>query len=270
MTSNSALDKYFRTVLFTLLIVFLFLTFFQPIETGDSWGHLSLGRWIVQESQFPQVDPFSYVHEGVRWKASQWLGDLIFYMMYRFGGIQGLKLFRAVFFLLIFAIFFRTVTKKIPLSLLSLLLFIMAIGLKDLCLLRPLIFNFIFIQIFLIHLFDYQNNQNTKRLMMLPIFGVFWVNIHLGSFFYGMVLIAIFLFAQIIQYLNSKRDNKSSSKEVSRVKPIKDLGLTLLIYALIFLINPYGLDGFLHPYQVLLFPSFINFYHSSPHFGQRA
>jgi len=178
------------------------------------------------------------------------------------GGLFGLQIFRVIILTIIFLIFFVQAYKKLPFALLYLLSFLFIIALEARALLRPFIFNGIFIQVFLIILFSYQNTGGKRKLWILPILGILWANIHLGCFVFGNALIGIFLFANIIEYLNHKYNFRESSTEslIATKRKIKDLSILWPIFLCVFFFTPYGLEGFLYPFRSFFDKEFIYFH----------
>lgn len=235
------------------LLFYLFILFYKPIEIEDISWHLKTGEWIVEHSQVPHEDIFPYSDEKIRWVFPEWIGSTFFYLIYKSGGETGLKLFRAVYFLGFLGFLFIYARRKIPYPLLILLLYILGHCFN--APLRPLIFNLIFIQLFLINLLKYQETLNIKNLLYLPLLGILWANIHLGSFVYGNALILIFLFSAIISFFNSWTYPKlTPQNHPDSFKQVKHLFITFLLFQFVFLITPYGVEGFLNPFQTFLNP----------------
>jgi len=254
------MDAFLKTTSLCVLIIFLAIFFYRPIEIEDVGWHLATGKWIVETGHVPSEDPFSIVERKAPWTFAQWIGSTSLYLIYKVGGNTGLKAFRGLFFMGIFLIFFLYARKKIPLSWLLLIIFLMSFGLSTRCFLRPFIFNLIFIQFFLITLFSYQRDGNRKRLILVPLLGVVWFNIHLGAFLYGFIILGVFILAALVEFSNTKLEKKEESQQRAILGQFKDLVLTLLAFILLFLINPYGLEGALYPFKVFLLPHFINIY----------
>jgi hypothetical protein len=80
----------FYFALFPLVgIIVAYIGFCDP----DTCWHLALGRWMFEHHQLPLIDPFSSnIHDFVRTAAGrpimqhEWLSDLIFFALYKFGG----------------------------------------------------------------------------------------------------------------------------------------------------------------------------------------
>ena len=253
-------SKIMRVFFFILFFVFLFLCFYIPLEIEDGWWHLSTARWMVENQDVPHEDVFSYSETKAPWIYTQWLGGLIFYFVHRIGDNDGLKIFRALFFTLTIFLFVTRAYKKIPLAILILLALILVHGLFPRCLIRPLIFNFIFIPLFLVNIFGYLKTSNPRRLFVLLLLGILWVNIHLGSFVYGLFPILIVLLARTVEYFYARPSKKIQNNSPFLAKQVKGLSLAFLAYCFIFLLNPYGLEGAIHPLKVFLLPDFIKFY----------
>ncbi len=71
-----------------------------PLNDPDIWWHLKTGEYIVTHWEVPSVDPFAYTtvvpmdHDKLLGMRSQWLGQVIFYEVFRFFGLPGLGMFR--------------------------------------------------------------------------------------------------------------------------------------------------------------------------------
>ncbi|MGE0267230.1 MAG: hypothetical protein AB7S78_02060 [Candidatus Omnitrophota bacterium] len=242
----------FLSALFVIL-------FFKPVETGDIWWHLKIGEYIFLNGTVPVIDPFPFSGEKSVWVLTQWLGSLIYYGVYQVFGLVGLQVFRLFLFGLVLWIFIRNISKKIPASGIIFLTFILILALYNRPHLRPFVFNFIFIQVFLNALFSFALTKRASSLFPVFITGPIWVNAHLGYFMYGLSLIGIFLFTSGVELVKS-RGNKTSEHEQIR-KLLAGYGLALVVFLIMFLFNPYGINGALHPIRTLLFDDYLNFSH---------
>ncbi len=261
MSILSGFERLLKYIAVCLLVIFFIVFFFRPVETGDIWWHLSTGKYIAQHHHPPYLDPFPFSSFKVKWIFTQWLGSLIYYEIYNFGGEIGLKVFRVVMFVFIFLIFFLYAHRRMSFPLLFLLIIdlIFCLGLRTH--LRPYLFNFIFVQLFLIALYNHQDTSDKKYLWPIPLIGMFWVNIHLGSLIYGLLLISLFLFSYILKYLSIRIYKDTDGKKITEVlNKIKDVTIILILYLSTFFISPYGLEGALYPFKAILFPNYIGFY----------
>ena len=234
-----------------LLFIYSFFIFFRPLGIDDLWTHLNMGQWIFQHKQVPYQDPFPYTHEKNPMIFQEWMGSLFIFLIYKSFGYLGLNIFRSLIFLLVLGIFLKYAFRRIPGSSLIFLGLLMIWGLSNRAGLRPDMFNFIFIQIFLINLFSYERNHNGRQLILLPILGWIWANLHFGSWAYGLLIIIMFLISSIVKLFTSPLKMKKQASQ---------LGMLVFIYSSIFLFTPYGVDGFLYPFKSLLLPNHVNLY----------
>ena len=190
--------------------IFLFLLFYhKAIETEDVWLHLNTGRWIVNHLQVPHEDKFPFASERTPYVCHEWLASSLIYLAYKAEGFAGLKLYRSLFFLFSIAIFFLYSFRRLPFSLLALLILLMSYGLFQRCLLRPEIFNLLFVQVFLIVLFSYEKSPSRWKLFILPLISVLWLNLHMmGAFIYGGMTIFIFLLSALTKIIRHKQQVK--------------------------------------------------------------
>jgi hypothetical protein len=253
-------NKIISRSVFLILIIFIFCTFFKSIEIEDAWWHLKTGEWIWTHKLVPNYDLFPFFNNvKTHWLCNfEWLGSTIYYLVYLKFGFLGLKVFRSMLFLLIIGIFYSYGRKILPFYLLVVLVFILTYGCSQRYFLRPDAFNYVFIQLFLITLFSFERTSQRNILFILPILGIWWVNLHLGSFVYGASLISIFLLSAFVKFANEKLNNTlTADKQLSQ---IKCLSFILVVYLSTFFLTPYGIEGFLYPFRVFLDPAFINIY----------
>src|SRR5438067_7590705 len=57
----------------------------ELLNDPDTFWHIGVGNWILQNHRFPTVDPFSHTAFGKPWFAADWLSDLVFAILYGAG-----------------------------------------------------------------------------------------------------------------------------------------------------------------------------------------
>jgi hypothetical protein len=245
------------------LIVFalyLFFLFYRPLEIEDIWWHLKTGEWISQHHKIPILDPFPFNPDGellpFTQMYSQWLGSFTFYKIYEYFNIAGLKLFRLLIFSLNFILLFLYARKKVPFYILICLIALTTHAFLSRFLMRPFLFNFLFIQFFLIIIFSYEKRLSWKKLALLLPLGALWSNLHLGSFVYGTTIFTILILHNIISYYQA--DCHTSARNIY-FKKTKELILFLILYWSMFSINPNGFSALLHNWKIFLDPNYIHF-----------
>jgi len=260
MTINPTLKNIVKIACLSLVLLTLALRAYQPVEIEDIWWHLKTGEWIDHNKTIPIKDPFPLEpNEKIQTFTqmySQWLGSLTFYKVYQLGEEEGLKLFRSFIFFFTFLLLFLFARKKIPFAFLIWLILLAAPALESRSFLRPLMFNFLFVQAFIIILFSYERDPKTYKLFFVLPLGALWSNLHLGSFVYGTTLLGISILASIVNYVRNQRD---CLKRKTSLRKTKELFAFTLLYWLMFGINPFGLDALLHNWKVFLDPTYVHF-----------
>lgn len=233
--------------------IFVFLSlYYWRVETGDVWCHLRTGQWILNSHQVPNTDVFPFAHEKTAWNNFEWLGSVLLFLVYKAGGLLGLKVLRPLVFLGAICLFLVFSDRRVPFSVLVLLALILSLALFQRTVLRPDQFNNLFIPLFLILLFSYEDHGGFWKLALLPVAGIVWYNIHPAALFYGAPLIGIFCLSAWLQALGAApAGSRQRAKELSWV-----LGL----YLAAFIVNPYGWEGLVFPYKIFLFPKYFDFY----------
>lgn len=258
MKDTPSLNKTAERLVGPVLFIFFAIFFFRPVETEDVWWHLATGRWIFQHAQVPSQDVFSFSEPRAPWICVFWLGSCFYYFVYWLAHEAGLKIFRVLFFELVFFLFWRYAYKKIPQLLLVPLMLVMAYGLSGRALLRPTVFNLIFVQIFLWILYEHQEGGR-HRLWVLPPAAVVWCNLHLGCFVYGFPLLLIFLGSAVMRYLSlGKAGERAAPTGRAALTQIKELLWVTVGFLSAFFINPYGLAGALYPFRAIFLPAYIH------------
>jgi hypothetical protein len=97
-----------RALLLALCAILLLGLFSREIYDSDFWWHLRTGQYIVEQRALPYPDPFSWTTAGARDAypgeagtrrfnlTHEWLAQVIFYAVWRAGGIAGVVAARAI------------------------------------------------------------------------------------------------------------------------------------------------------------------------------
>ena len=250
------------TFCYILLFVFLVIYFWDPVENGDVWWHLATGRWIIEKGQVPRSDIFALDQTGP-WILTQWLGSVFYYLFGLLGGCLGLKILRVILCMLPLVLVLFHYRRKIPPLGILFLVYLLALSLHTRCMLRPFLLNFTFVPALLILLLNFRKTGQAKYLIPVPLLGMLWNNIHMGSFVYGGVILGCFFVERLVGLLLGL--NRKEKEFLNAARSFKGMGVVLILYMMFFLINPYGLKGALHPIKVFLLSDYIHFPHLSTH-----
>lgn len=240
-----------RRIVLGLFCVLQFCLFFRTIEIEDIWWQLSVGQWIVQHGTVPRFDPFSFLSPAPAWVINQWLGDVFYYLIYAAGGYTGLQIFRAVFFILLLGIFFLYASRRIPFYPLVILCWLMVYGLLSRCFLKPDVFNWLFVQIFLLVLFWYWEGGPRRILLVIPLAGLAWVNINFGSLLYGVLTVSVFVLCALVRVIENARLKKTAQEQKKSWACFTTLSGVWLVYLSTFALTPYGVNAVLEPFKII-------------------
>lgn len=75
--------------------------FLSDIDSFDLWWHMACGRFFMENGHYPPNGTFSFGEVSATIANSKtWLGDIILYLIYEYGGVVGLYIFRTIGLLL--------------------------------------------------------------------------------------------------------------------------------------------------------------------------
>lgn len=222
-----------------LVAIFMYvqLNMSAELHDPDVWLHIKTGEYILQHKAVPQVDVFSAALSGKAWIDHSWLVQVIYYSIFRFLGADNLIFFSAALIVIsFFILFFCAYRRKKDLTLCVAMLFLAALASKIRFNIRPENFSILFFSLFL---FVLSRWKDTRRIHLLALIQVFWVNCH-GFFIAGPFLVLVFYLAERIKpYGTRSRDT------------CKNLLITFFLVCAANFINPYGYKGALYPLWVI-------------------
>ncbi|MBU4350772.1 hypothetical protein L6250_02110 [Candidatus Parcubacteria bacterium] len=225
-----------------VLIWYCFFLFHKiDLTTADLGRHLKNGELILKDFSFDseilKTNFYSYTESEYSTLNHHWLSGVIFFIVFKAFGFNGLHLFFIALSLFTFWLFFKIAEDEIGVEIASVLsLFIIPL-IAERVEVRPEIFSYLFSGLFLISLLAWRKDKLKFRfLLFLPLLQLFWVNLHILSIL-GPILIGTFLTESLI--LTSKR------------KDFSKLAIIFVLVILASLINPFGLKGSLAIFEVL-------------------
>ncbi len=231
--------KYIKIILFTLLIVWMVISLARPLNlvNTDLGRHLKNGEAVLSgQTEVLSQNFYSYTYPKYEFINHHWGSGIIFFLVHNLFGFKGLHIFYIFLFLLSFFFVFDLTRRLINFypAFFSALFFIPLISSR--IEIRPEIFSYLFISIFLWIVFNYyKNNISSRWLIILPFLALFWVNLHI-YFVFGLFIILVFIFNDLIFKKITKKTVKLS----------KIAGFTLLA----FLANPNFLKGLIYPFKI--------------------
>ena len=164
------------------------------LNDSDTFWHISLGNWMLQNARFPTVDHFSYTAFGKAWFATDWLPELAFAFLYRVGQWRAVTEIVAVTCALISGVLSLYLARKLRLSVALGLTAIIVALISPHFLVRPVIFSYLLLAVWIVLILEIEDRNEWARrqaFVLVPIM-LLWANVH-GSFTFGLAVFYLFL-----------------------------------------------------------------------------
>lgn len=225
---------------YKLLLLFPFFYFFllllrPTIEMSEDLGRqIKMGEIIFECQCIPQKNLFSYTYQHFPAVNYYWLSSVIFYSFSNLFGLHSLFLLKIILYLAIFIVLFLSLRKRTSIFWFSAFMIIAINIFSNRLVLRPEIFSFLFLSLYILIIEKFKQNGNIKIIYLLPFIQLLWVNTHV-FFFIGPLLYFFFL---VEQFVRSRR--------------LANFRLISIFFFILFacVINPLFLIGALYPLLV--------------------
>lgn len=224
----------------TVLVAVLGITFlvmnFYPLWHTDLWGHLSYGRWIIENGQLPATEPLMPLAEGVPMVNTAWGSQVLGYLTFQQFGVAGIQFSYAFSILLVSslltgAVYFRT--RSHWFALLTFALFYWC-DYQQLIIVRPQLAGMVcFAAVFVMAT---SVRWRTWYLAAIPLTFAIWANLH-GSFIVGLVMLGALLVGRALDVLRRSRNWKMIFSETRT----RQIFYALELSAIAVMLNPYGI-----------------------------
>jgi hypothetical protein len=172
---------------YTLLLLSLSLTILLiiaallPLTPQDYWWYLRLGHDIAASGTIPSVDTYSFTRAGVSFFYQPWLSALVWWGIESLGGLTFTFASRLVIIFLAYGLLWLLLRRAgAGPRLSSVLVLVSGLAGSSNWSFRPQLLIYPLFVLALYIVWQWQNN-NPRRLWLLPLIGALWVNLH-GSF----------------------------------------------------------------------------------------
>ena len=187
------------------LVVFLFLIVGGKDLLGDAdtaW-HIGIGRYILETGTVPDTGIFSYTAANMPWMAHEWLTELIFAVIHKCAGLNGIVLLAALAIAYTHSTFYGFLLSRRVNTALALILTIAVMATTSVhWLARPHILSMPILLLWYMALEEYRLAAK-RYLYLLPFVTILWVNLH-GGFMAGLLLIAVYCLGSLAEFLFCK------------------------------------------------------------------
>jgi hypothetical protein len=240
-----------------LLVLVVIALNHTKMDENDTWWHIGLGRWMVQNHQIYRTEIFSQIGLGRPFIAHEWLSEILFYIFSSPSGklLSYFKLFLIVssctsFGYLLARPYFRgCLTFPLLLGAAFLVAFRAPV--------RPQIFEIICSSFLLVNLSFWKENPHWKKLLSLVPVQIIWANLH-GSYLLGPVL--VFLFALGLTLAQKFPWLPGDNQKVYSHRQLTELFLCSLILLGVSLINPFHFDLIKKSFSVFFLDNYMKEY----------
>ena len=228
-STSPQFDKWFLPLLLLTAAAYAW----RPLMSFDDfWNHAAVGRWMMQNKQFPHETLFLWT-ANQPWVAHSWGTQLWFSVLMQAGEVWGPRLALAFAVLVVTAVYWllwklwqRHATHN-QIFIFAPVLFLLAIGgSMGRYAVRPELFTALFLTILIFYLIESRSVRFGWAEVGLMLMFVTWVNVH-GAFLLGLVILGL---AAIGDSLQDRFDARA-----------RRLWLLLFLCAATFICNPYGM-----------------------------
>ena len=188
---------------------------------------------------------YSYTEPNHSFTNHHWLYGVIVYVLLGVIGWGGLVIFKVIFLLITFALLFWLALKRSDFWTVAIFSIPTIFILISRTALRPEMFSFFFLVVYLFLLLDLERHSKSYRIFLLIPLELIWLNTHL-FFPIGLMLIFGFLFEKIILHYKEWKTNI-----VIRKLAIVSVGASSMLY-----FNPFGIKGVIYALWVNTSSSF--------------
>jgi hypothetical protein len=231
-------------VFVAVLFVLIFNSGQGLLGDGDTGYHIRTGEVILQTWEVPKQDIYSLHVPPLKWTAHEWMAEIIMATIFRLGGLTAVVVFFAFLLAITHWLLYQTLRSESKNILLCTLIIVLATATSSThWLARPHAFSLLLTVIWC-HFLDRFQYKNDHTLMYLPLLMLLWVNLH-GGYFFGLVLLAIYLTANFVSSLIGRPDQLRHY----RIKA-KSLFIVLVATVGVCAINPYGFEILWFPIRV--------------------
>ncbi|MFT5287794.1 MAG: hypothetical protein ACI8TQ_003982 [Planctomycetota bacterium] len=233
----------FTPVIVALVTAFAFALCVTPLSSMDIWWHLRTGAEILRSGSLPQTDWYTYTDAGRPWIDLHWGFQLFVHGLYELGGVDLLILAKAAITTFAVLLVWRSAGRDVLITRSALVMALIAIVVSGQAIVRPKMLTLVALALFLA-ICRRAEDQPKAILWLIPV-QVIWTNVQ-GLFALGPIIAICWLVDRLARRYSAGR---FGLKAVSTGSLRLEFGATLGVL-LACLVNPYGIDGALFPFEL--------------------
>ncbi len=249
-----------RTTQVILFILLFALATRIPLDT-DTWWHLRSAEHTLTNGMI-YADPFSHTMNGQPWTNHSWLSQIVLLGAWKLAGDSGLAIYTALLATAGMWMVYRMSSGNIYIRAFALILGASAAAVFWSP--RPQMISFFLSTVLLYLLYRYKY-QKSDHLWLIPPLMALWGNFHAG-FSIGFILLGGSIAGEVIGNLFAR-----GSSDLVAWRGIRKLILVSVVSVGALLLNPYGVQMLLVPFQTLSIGALSSYIQEwqSPNFQMR-
>jgi len=234
----------FPAMLGTFLVLGAFYEARAFFVDPDLWWHITVGQNILATHHWPTTDPYSFTVAGQPWIAYEWLGEILWAVVYRVGGLRALEallivLSSSVMLALYYFSTLRSGNSKAGFLATGIMLTLANASFT----LRPQMLGYLFLVLTLIALERFRQGK-LRALWFLPVAFLLWVNTH-GSFAIGLGTIFLYWVGGLKKF----RLGGIAARQWTAAERVR-LELVFVLCLAVLPLTPYGTQVAAYPFNV--------------------
>jgi hypothetical protein len=214
-------------------------------DDPDFYWQVKTGEYLLSSWPLPGGDVFTYTHPGSPWVLSEWLAQIVLYLVFSSTGYFGTAVFVAAMCGLCGWLTYLNCRRHMDNPVHAIVVATAGSLLLLTAAPRPQLFSFVCFTATLYVLLEFKYARRDRLLALLPAILVLWANTH-GGFFIGLVLIALFIISEWSIYALGL----GGSVEGPRLKRLAMWSAAAL---LVTLINPQHFRLWMYPIEAIVF-----------------
>ncbi len=237
---NTIDNEQSKTRLF-ILVLLAYLIWITAANCGtgdDTYWHIKVGEWILDNKKVPSTGIFSYTAENFPWVSHEWLSAVLLYAVFSLTGWPGLVFLATLSLTLAMLLLFNFLVKRISVNISIIFMLFAFFLLIPHIMPRPHILALPVMVLWTSQLITASENK-THPPYPLALLMIIWSNMH-GGFIIGIAFVLFFAAECVF----------TTDDRILRITLLKRWLLFFLLSLLATLITPHGVNGLLLPFKL--------------------
>jgi hypothetical protein len=182
-----------------LAIGFMAKMLVPHFEDPDFYWHIKTGEYLLSSWPLPGGDVFTYTHSGSPWVLSEWLSQVVLFLVFAATGYFGMAVLVAALCAFCGWLIYLGCRRQMDNPVHAIIVALVCSLFFATAAPRPHLFSFAFFAATLFVLLEFKYFRRDRLLALLPAILLLWANTH-GGFFIGLVLIFLFMGSEWARY----------------------------------------------------------------------